>query len=70
MYDTEIDYVCCADVNADKARALRRISEYEGRTYYFCAETCKRSFDCNPGKYAAKSTGANRSKYTPLSANS
>lgn len=26
-------------------------SEYEGKTYYFCAPGCKRSFDANPSKY-------------------
>lgn len=26
-------------------------SEYDGRTYYFCAAGCKRSFDKEPGKY-------------------
>jgi YHS domain-containing protein len=26
-------------------------SEYAGKTYYFCAAGCKRSFDKEPGKY-------------------
>ncbi|MCI0556793.1 MAG: YHS domain-containing protein [Anaerolineae bacterium] len=26
-------------------------SEYNGKTYYFCAAGCKRSFDKEPGKY-------------------
>jgi xanthine dehydrogenase accessory factor len=26
-------------------------SEYDGKTYYFCAAGCKRSFDKEPGKY-------------------
>ncbi len=54
MYETQIDRVCCADVNADKARALRRVSEYKGRIYYFCAEVCKQLFDENPERFAAK----------------
>ena len=27
------------------------ISEYEGKTFYFCSAGCKRSFDKEPGKY-------------------
>jgi Cu+-exporting ATPase len=26
-------------------------SEYQGRTYYFCAPVCKRTFDEAPSKY-------------------
>jgi Cu+-exporting ATPase len=26
-------------------------SEYEGVTYYFCAEACKEAFDAEPSKY-------------------
>ncbi len=26
-------------------------SEYKGKKYYFCAVTCKKSFDQNPEKY-------------------
>jgi YHS domain-containing protein len=26
-------------------------SEYQGKTYYFCAQTCKTKFDSNPGSY-------------------
>jgi YHS domain-containing protein len=26
-------------------------SEYHGKTYYFCAAGCKRSFDKDPNKY-------------------
>lgn len=27
-------------------------SEYEGKTYYFCAKGCKETFEKNPKKYA------------------
>jgi Cu+-exporting ATPase len=27
-------------------------SEYQGKTYYFCAPACKRTFDEHPEKYA------------------
>ncbi|MEM2873710.1 MAG: YHS domain-containing protein [Nitrososphaerales archaeon] len=26
-------------------------SDYKGKTYYFCSNTCKSTFDKNPGKY-------------------
>jgi YHS domain-containing protein len=29
-------------------------SEYQGRTYYFCAAICKTKFDQDPGKYAGR----------------
>lgn len=32
-------------------------SEYQGKTYYFCAESCKNTFDENPEKYVKNSTG-------------
>jgi len=31
-------------------------SEYNGKTYYFCAAGCKRSFDREPGKYVQTKT--------------
>ncbi len=33
-------------------------SDYQGKTYYFCAASCKNTFDKNPAKYAkGTSTG-------------
>lgn len=29
-------------------------SEYQGRVYYFCAESCKEQFDQNPEKYQGR----------------
>jgi len=26
-------------------------SQYQGKTYYFCAQGCKKEFDKNPKKY-------------------
>ena len=48
------DVICGMDVEENAARAKRLVSEYEGRTYYFCAEMCKREFDAAPGKHAVK----------------
>jgi Cu+-exporting ATPase len=42
------DLVCGMDVREDRAAAT---SEYEGKTYYFCSEYCKRAFDRDPEKY-------------------
>jgi YHS domain-containing protein len=47
-----VDPVCGMDVEPDKAAAT---SEYKGKTYYFCAEMCKKKFDDDPGKYLSKS---------------
>ncbi len=42
------DPVCGMDVDEKTAPAK---SEYNGKTYYFCAPGCKREFDKNPEKY-------------------
>ena len=48
---TAIDPVCGMEVEESTAEWT---SAYEGKTYYFCAPGCKRSFDKEPAKYAAK----------------
>lgn len=45
------DPVCGMDVD-EKAPAAT--SEYQGKTYYFCATGCKVTFDKNPGKYTGQ----------------
>jgi Cu+-exporting ATPase len=47
----EIDPVCGMEVNLSEAAGT---SEYNGKTYYFCAPGCKRSFDKDPEKYISK----------------
>ncbi|MBI2832429.1 MAG: YHS domain-containing protein [Chloroflexi bacterium] len=42
------DLVCGMDVDPATAPAK---SEYKGKTYYFCAPGCKKTFDANPAKY-------------------
>jgi YHS domain-containing protein len=37
-----IDPVCKMQVETAKARAT---TKYKGKTYYFCAESCKKSFE-------------------------
>ena len=43
-----IDPVCGMEVDIKTAPAK---SDYMGKTYYFCAPGCKKSFDQNPAKY-------------------
>lgn len=43
-----IDPVCGMEV--DPARAAGQ-SEYQGKTYYFCAASCKSRFDADPARY-------------------
>lgn len=47
----EKDPVCGMQVDPQKAAGK---SEYQGKTYYFCAPACKRKFDQNPGQYIKK----------------
>jgi YHS domain-containing protein len=41
----EIDPVCGMEVDPAKAAGK---SEYQGKTYFFCSDHCKRAFDANP----------------------
>jgi YHS domain-containing protein len=47
------DPVCGMMVDEKKAKFK---SDYNGKTYYFCAPTCKTTFDKNPTKYTGGST--------------
>jgi Cu+-exporting ATPase len=42
------DVVCGMEINPEGAAGR---SEYQGKTYYFCAPGCKRRFDANPQQY-------------------
>ncbi len=42
------DPVCKMNIDEKKAAAQ---SVYNGKTYYFCAVSCKQKFDANPEKY-------------------
>jgi Cu+-exporting ATPase len=50
MAEEAKDPVCGMQVRTDKAAAT---SSYKGKTYYFCAEGCKKKFDQNPEAYTA-----------------
>jgi Cu+-exporting ATPase len=43
------DPVCYMDVDEDSARYT---TEYQGITYYFCTDFCRKKFLDNPAKYA------------------
>ena len=46
-----IDPVCQMEVDEKNAPAT---SEYQGKTFYFCAVGCKKAFDKEPEKYLSK----------------
>ena len=43
-----VDVVCGMEVDPSQARG---VEEYEGKTYYFCSESCRKSFVDNPKQY-------------------
>jgi Cu+-exporting ATPase len=45
------DVVCGMQVKTD-ADAIQ--SSFEGKTFYFCAEGCKRTFEKDPAQFAAQ----------------
>ncbi len=46
------DPICGMEVDEKRAAAAGRMSEYEGTTYYFCADDCKKRFDADPAQHA------------------
>ena len=46
---------CNGDLGCVKVRVDDKTprSVYEGKTYYFCAESCKAAFDKTPSRFAA-----------------
>jgi len=46
-----IDPICNMTVDEKTAKW---VSEHNGQKYYFCAPGCKKAFDKNPEKWAAK----------------
>jgi len=46
------DPVCSMMVDEKKAKFK---SDYNGKTFYFCAASCKTTFDKAPAKYAGAS---------------
>lgn len=50
--DNQKDPVCGMQVDSKTAKFK---SNFKGKTYYFCSEQCKKSFDQKPEDYTAKS---------------
>ncbi len=48
MKNMQIDPVCGMQVDENTAQYK---TEYNGKTYYFCAPGCKKVFESEPGKY-------------------
>jgi len=47
------DPICGMEVNEKTAKHK---TEYRGKTYYFCNQMCKTTFDKNPAKYISGQT--------------
>ncbi len=45
------DLVCGMDVDPKEAATAGLTAEHGGKTYYFCAEDCKKKFQANPAEY-------------------
>jgi len=48
------DPICGMSVDEKTAKFK---SDYKGKTYYFCNQMCKTTFDKNPAKYGSGSGG-------------
>lgn len=46
----DVDVVCGMEVD----RASEHTAVFEGRTYRFCSETCRKTFEASPVTYAVK----------------
>ena len=46
-----VDPVCGMDVEPGKTKL---VSIFKGRSYWFCAEGCRRAFEADPDKYLKK----------------
>ena len=43
-----IDVVCGMTVDRVAARGAKHVSDYQGATYYFCSDVCKKKFEIDP----------------------
>jgi len=50
------DLVCGMDIDPKSANTKKTV--YKGETYYFCCDSCKKSFEANPEKYVAQKAPA------------
>ena len=49
-----LDPVCDMIVDVDEQRGKGLTSDLDGKTYAFCGPGCKKTFDKDPGRFAAK----------------
>lgn len=54
------DPVCGMEINPETAAGK---SEYQGQTYYFCSEHCKKQFDKQPDKYVKNGHAAHHNHH-------
>ena len=55
----EKDPVCGMDVDPKTTAGM---SEYQGKTYYFCAPGCKHAFDKDPERFLSRAQGDGQDK--------
>ena len=48
------DPVCGMEIDQGKARADGKTVAHQGRTFYFCSDQCKKTFEGSPAKYAGE----------------
>jgi Cu+-exporting ATPase len=51
---SDVDVVCGMKVDG----ASEQAAVFEGRTYRFCSETCRKTFEASPANYAIKAQAA------------
>jgi YHS domain-containing protein len=49
---SERDPICGMEVDPVRARAASLVSSFEGTTFFFCSDDCKKTFDKEPQKCA------------------
>jgi Cu(I)/Ag(I) efflux system membrane fusion protein len=54
------DPICDMFVSPGAAAKAGRVSEYRGKSYYFCADECKQQFDRDPKRYVEKTNGTGK----------
>ena len=47
----QTDPVCGMEVSGNTATAK---TDFQGKTYYFCAEGCRKAFEADPQKYLGR----------------
>jgi len=51
LADRQTDPVCGMKVSGNTAAAK---VDFQGKTYYFCAEGCRKAFEADPQKYLGR----------------